>query len=94
MTPVESPSTNEFWWEIVGELCEVSEWFAGGELTADEFRKCVVTFEARKMERFGFFLDGAIANSGNVRFSLSLAATGELWVTVEVDPKTGELSVL
>jgi hypothetical protein len=85
------PRTNELWWQIVGDLCDVAEWFAGGELTPDEYRKCVTTFEAKKMERFGFDLRSAIADNGDVHFSLFLATTGELWLSVEINPNTGEV---
>ncbi len=91
MTELTSPKIEPH--EIVGEIIDACGWLAEGESTADEFRRTVVAFEARKLARFGYQLSSAVGADGKVQFSLRHAATGELCASLEVDSTTGGMIV-
>ncbi len=77
--------------ELVGELLDVCGWLSDGHSTADEFRRTVVAYEARKLARFGYTLHSALAPDEVVQFSLRMTATGELAASLEVNARTGEV---
>jgi len=87
------PSENMLWWELAGELCEVSGWFAGGDLSPDDFAQCVIAFESEKLERAGFTLSSEVLKEDKVRFDLCREPSGQLWATVEVNPRTGVFAI-
>jgi hypothetical protein len=76
--------------EIVEELCDAARWFAGGGLTPEDYRMCVVTFEKRKMARFGVEILSEIAADGTVWVSLCAVNGGACLATVKLNPRTGE----
>jgi hypothetical protein len=76
--------------ELVGELLDVCGWLADGQSTAEEFRRTVVAYEARKLTRFGYTLQSGVASTGLVQFSLRITSTGELAASLEVNAATGE----
>ncbi len=77
--------------EIAGELADLASWLAGGDLSPEQFRKTVVSFEARKLARFGFTLDSAVSEGAMVHFSLRVAISGELCASMDVNSDTGEI---
>lgn len=79
--------------ELIAELMDVVSWLADGQSTPDDLRRTVVAFESRKLARFGFTLISALAADQTVLFSLRCAETGELCASMDVDPKTGAMTV-
>ena len=87
------PMDTPLWWELVGELCEVFGWFAGGDLKPEDFAQCVIAFESEKVERFGFAVSGEVARGDRVLFTLRHARSGQVWSTMVVDPQTGKFGI-
>lgn len=87
------PMDTPLWWELVGELCEVFSWFAGGDLKPEDFAQCVVAFESEKVERFGFAIAAEVLRSDDVLFTLRHTRSGQIWSTVHVDPHSGEFRI-
>ena len=79
--------------EIAGELSDVAGWLTGGGLSAEQVRRTLVTLEAKKIARFGLKLSSAISGGSLVHFSLRCAETGELCASMDVDVKTGTVSL-
>jgi hypothetical protein len=79
--------------EIAGELSDVAGWLTGGGLSAEQFRRTLITLEAKKVARFGFKLSSAISGGSVVHFSLRCAETGELCASMDVDVETGTVSL-
>lgn len=86
-------SARDVWHDVIEELCDAGRWFAGGGITADAYRKCVTTFEARKLARFGYKLSSEVARGGAVLFQLHSADDGSLLATLRADPRTGMMTI-
>src|SRR5204862_5454389 len=88
MTPIPLHS-EETCKEIADELTDMVTWLSGGELSPDEFRRTVVTLEARKHQRYGFVLSSSVSDDRMVHFTLRRAGSEEFCASLDVDPATG-----
>ena len=59
--------------EIAGELTDVVSWLSGEGLNPEDFRRTVVTLEARKHQRYGFVLSSSVSDDRLVHFTLRRA---------------------
>ena len=79
--------------EISGELQDMARWLYGDGLSPDQYRMVLAELEDRKLKRFGLKLSSSVSDDGMVHFSLRFADTEELCASMDVDSRTGKLSV-